>query len=170
MKSESNNSWTARGFQNGWMLQRYLEQSERHFDCGRNMKLDQVYCAWLIKWVGKREINQLEQMCFTRWCMKKWYQFVLDGTGSGQCIAIVADTWWHWAFIPGHLVGCYRPLSDRQQNIVLLKLVQSLKSKLSHGILWSNVLIICEIEKNAYILWKSNYSIFPSLLWEVQRW
>ena len=31
--------------------------------------------------------------------MKKLYQFVLDGTGSGQCIAIVADTWWHWAFI-----------------------------------------------------------------------
>ena len=67
MKSESNNSWTEKGFQKGWMLQSYLEQSDKQVDCGRNIKLDQVYCAWLIKCVGKRELIQLEQMRFTKW-------------------------------------------------------------------------------------------------------
>ena len=30
-------------------------------------KLDQVHCAWLIKWVVKREIIQLAELCLTRW-------------------------------------------------------------------------------------------------------
>ena len=39
--------------------------------------LDQVYCAWLIKWVVKSEIVQLAELCLTRW----W---------------IISDTWWYW--------------------------------------------------------------------------
>ena len=31
-----------------------------------NVKLDQVYCAWLIKWVVKREIIQLVELRLTR--------------------------------------------------------------------------------------------------------
>ena len=59
--------------------------------------LDQVYCAWLIKWVIKRESIQLAELCLTRW----W---------------IISGTWWYW-------VRCYRCLtSHRQQNIVLLSL------------------------------------------------
>ena len=43
-------------------------------------KLDQVYCAWLIKWVVKREIIQLAELCLTRW----W---------------IISGTWWYWVSI-----------------------------------------------------------------------
>ena len=43
-------------------------------------KVDQVYCAWLIKWVIKREIIQLAEMCLTRW----W---------------IISGTWWYWVSI-----------------------------------------------------------------------
>ena len=44
------------------------------------VKLDQVYCAWLIKWVVKREIIQLAELCLTRW----W---------------IISGTWWYWVSI-----------------------------------------------------------------------
>ena len=40
----------------------------------------QVYCAWLIKWVVKREIIQLTELCLTRW----W---------------IISGTWWYWVSI-----------------------------------------------------------------------
>ena len=43
-------------------------------------KLDQVYCAWLIKWVVKREIIQLAQLCLTRWL-------------------IISGTWRYWVSI-----------------------------------------------------------------------
>ena len=42
--------------------------------------LDQVYCAWLIKWVVKREIIQLAELCLSRW----W---------------IISGTWWYWVSI-----------------------------------------------------------------------
>ena len=42
--------------------------------------LDQVYCAWLIKWVIKREIIQSAELCLTRW----W---------------IINGTWWYWVSI-----------------------------------------------------------------------
>ena len=45
-----------------------------------NAKLDQVYCAWLIKWVVKREIIQLDELCITRWWM-------------------ISGTWWYWVSI-----------------------------------------------------------------------
>ena len=44
------------------------------------VELDQVYCAWLIKWVVKREIIQLTELCLTRW----W---------------IISGTWWYWVSI-----------------------------------------------------------------------
>ena len=44
------------------------------------MKLDQVYCAWLIKWVLKREIIQLAELCLSRWWIK-------------------SGTWWYWISI-----------------------------------------------------------------------
>ena len=40
----------------------------------------QVYCAWLIQWVVKREIIQLTELCLTRW----W---------------IISGTWWYWVSI-----------------------------------------------------------------------
>ena len=43
-------------------------------------KLDQVYCAWLIKRVIKREIIQLAELCLTKW----W---------------IAGGTSWHWVII-----------------------------------------------------------------------
>ena len=45
-----------------------------------NIKLDQVYCAWLIKWVVKREIIQLAELCLSRWWIK-------------------SGTWWYWISI-----------------------------------------------------------------------
>ena len=45
-----------------------------------NDELDQVYCAWLIIWVEKREIIQLAELCLTRW----W---------------IISGTWWCWVSI-----------------------------------------------------------------------
>ena len=48
--------------------------------CKRHSKLDQVYCAWLIKWVVKWEIIQLAELCLTRW----W---------------IISGTWWYWVSI-----------------------------------------------------------------------
>ena len=57
--------------------------------CQISCKLDQVYCAWLIKWIIQREIIQL---CLTRWWIisdtsRYWvsirrYWLVLGGTGS----------------------------------------------------------------------------------------
>ena len=41
---------------------------------------NQVYCVWLIKWVVKREIIQLTELCLTRW----W---------------IISGTWWYWVSI-----------------------------------------------------------------------
>ena len=43
-------------------------------------QLDQVYCAWLIKWVVKREIIQLAELCLSRWWIK-------------------SGTWWYWISI-----------------------------------------------------------------------
>ena len=43
-------------------------------------KLDQVYCAWLLKWVVKRETIQLAELCFTR-------------------LWIISCTWWYWVSI-----------------------------------------------------------------------
>ena len=44
------------------------------------IKLDQVYCAWLIKWGLKREIIQLAELCLSRWWIK-------------------SGTWWYWISI-----------------------------------------------------------------------
>ena len=52
----------------------------------RVWKLDQVYCAWLIEWVVKREIIQLAELCLTM--NYKWYLMVL-----GQYMTILAGTW-----------------------------------------------------------------------------
>ena len=38
-------------------------------------KLDQVYCAWLIKWAVKRKNIQLAELCLLRW-------WIINGTGS----------------------------------------------------------------------------------------
>ena len=46
----------------------------------RSSWLDQVYCAWLIKWVVKREIIQLAELCLSRWWIK-------------------SGTWWYWISI-----------------------------------------------------------------------
>ena len=43
-------------------------------------QLDLVYCTWLIKWVAKREIIQLTELCPMRW----W---------------IISGTWWYWVNI-----------------------------------------------------------------------
>ena len=43
-------------------------------------ELDQVYCASLIKWVVKREIIQLAELCLSRWWIK-------------------SGTWWYWISI-----------------------------------------------------------------------
>ena len=42
----------------------------------RTKNQDQVYCVWLMKWVIKREIFQLAQLCPTRWSIisdTSWY-------------------------------------------------------------------------------------------------
>ena len=44
-----------------------------------------IYCAWLIKWLVKRETIQLAELYLTRWWM-----VVLDGTGS-----VYDDTGWY---------------------------------------------------------------------------
>ena len=46
-------------------------------------KLDQVYCARLIKWVKKREKSSWPncQLCVTRCWIIKWYWLVLNGNG-----------------------------------------------------------------------------------------
>ena len=67
-----------------------------------NIKLDQVYCAWLIKWVVKREIIQLAELCLSRWWIK-------------------SGIWWYW-------ISIWRYLLVLGQ----LKLVSSIKQKLSH--------------------------------------
>ena len=56
-------------------------------------KLDQVYCAWLIKWVIKREIIQLTELCLTRW----W---------------IISGTWWYWVNINDTVDNAYTIETD----------------------------------------------------------
>ena len=90
------------------------------------LELDQVYCAWLIKWIIKGEIIQL---CLTKWWIisgtsRYWvsirrYCLVLGGTGSVK----TGTAWYymvqgqHRACMPvyigksGDLVGCYRCLT-----------------------------------------------------------
>ena len=80
--------------------------------------LDQVYCAWLIKWIIKREIIQ---PCLTTWWIISdisRYWLVLGAIGSvwgstgslwggtswslvvlGQYGALLVDTWWYWVSI-----------------------------------------------------------------------
>ena len=48
------------------------------------MKLEQVYCALIIKWVVKREVIQLAKLCLTRWWIIMSYQLVLDGSVYGD--------------------------------------------------------------------------------------
>ena len=43
----------------------------------RRIVTGHAYCAWLIKWVVKREIIQLTELCLRRW----W---------------IISGTWWYW--------------------------------------------------------------------------
>ena len=64
---------------------------------GPTKKLDQVYCAWLIKWVVKWEIFKLTELCLTRW----W---------------IISGTRWYWVSI-----WRYRLVLD-QYKLVLLGL------------------------------------------------
>ena len=82
-----------------------------------HFKLDQIYCAWLIKWVIKREIIQLAELCLTRWWIisgswwvwvsmwrywlvlgqLSWYCLVLGGTGSAK--GLYACIYWKkWRF------------------------------------------------------------------------
>ena len=86
------------------------------------MKLDQVYCAWLIKWVVKSEIFKLTDGTGsvyddTGWYLISisWYCLILGGTGSVKgwyaCIY-----WKKWRF------GRVLPMPDRHQNIELLSL------------------------------------------------
>ena len=64
-----------------WHLAQSLGAShELNSKVGKLRKLDQVYCAWLIKWVVKREIIQLAELCLTR----RW---------------ILSGTWWFWVII-----------------------------------------------------------------------
>ena len=49
--------------------------------CKCRNKLDQVYYAWLIKWIAKREIIQLAQRYKMMNCIK-WNKLVLGRTGS----------------------------------------------------------------------------------------
>ena len=57
----------------------WLKHSIVSHPCKMNneWKLDQVYSVWLIKWVVKREIIQLTELCLTR----SW---------------IISGTWWYW--------------------------------------------------------------------------
>ena len=118
-----------------------------------HLQLDQVYCAWLIKWVVKREIIQLAELCLSRWWIKSgtwWYwisiwrywlvlgQYKLELLGFRWyrvskglvCLYILEKV---------DLVGCYRCLThtqtDRQTSEYrATQLVSSIKHKLSHAI------------------------------------
>ena len=48
------------------------------------VKLDQVYCAWLNRWVVKREIFQLAQLGLTRW-------WIISDTGCGWCVMVLGQ-------------------------------------------------------------------------------
>ena len=113
-------------------------------------KLDQVYCAWLIKWIIKGEIIQL---CLTKWWIisgtsRYWvsirrYCLVLGGTGS-----VKTGTAWYYmvqgqqrACLPvyigksGDLVGWHQCLTYIQTTEYSApQLVDSIKFKLSHTI------------------------------------
>ena len=61
------------------------------------VKLDQVYCAWLNRWVVKREFFQLAQLGLKGW-------WIISDTGwcvmvLGQYMAILVGTWWYWVSI-----------------------------------------------------------------------
>ena len=60
----------------------YLEAQSKLINSNQKSiyELDQVYCAWLIKWVLKREIIQLAELCLSRWWIK-------------------SGTWWYWISI-----------------------------------------------------------------------
>ena len=113
-------------------------------------ELDQVYCAWLIKWIIKGEIIQL---CLTKWWIisgtsRYWvsirrYCLVLGGTGSVK----TGTAWYymvqgqHRACMPvyigksGDLVGWHRCLTYSQTTEYrATQLVSSIKFKLSHAI------------------------------------
>ena len=67
----------------GWfqIFQKFLKSFESVLKLSKtHEELDQVYCAWLIKWVVKREIIQLDELCITRWWM-------------------ISGTWWYWVSI-----------------------------------------------------------------------
>ena len=100
--------------------------------------LDQVYCAWLINWVIRREIIQLAELCFRRWWIisgtwwyrvsiwQYWlvlgqYKLVLLGirwyrVSKGLVCLYILEKVEIWSGVtdPWH--------TDRQQNIVLLSL------------------------------------------------
>ena len=115
-------------------------------------ELDEVYCAWLIKWIIKGEIIQL---CLTKWWIisgtsRYWvsirrYCLVLGGTGSVK----TGTAWYymvqgqHRACMPvyigksGDLVGWHRCLTYSQTTEYrATQLVSSIKFKMSHAILF----------------------------------
>ena len=44
----------------------------------------QVYCAWLIKWVVKREKIELAKLYIMGWWFRKWYQLVFGASPASQ--------------------------------------------------------------------------------------
>ena len=94
-------------------------------------KLDQVYCAWLIKWVIKREIIQLTELCLTRW----W---------------IISGTWWYWVSIWRYwlVLGQYK--------LVLLGIRWY---RVSKGLVWLYVLEKVEIWSGDTDAWHTDNRI-----------
>ena len=88
-------------------------------------KLDQVYCAWLTKWVLKREIIQLAELCLSKWWIKSgtWYYWISIWRYwlvLGQYkLELLGFRWYRvskglvYIGKSRDLVGCYRCLTDR---------------------------------------------------------
>ena len=86
---------------------------EHHWG-GNIWKLDQVYCAWLIKWVVKREIIQLAELCPMKW----W-------------IIFISCTWWYWVSIIGIIPKKYHFFSASLSWVTQYKILRGEK-------LWRN--------------------------------
>ena len=61
---------------------------ERFLLCYISCKLDQVYCAWLIKWAIKKRNYSVDWTVPYEMMNYKWYLMVL-----GQYMTILAGTW-----------------------------------------------------------------------------
>ena len=64
--------------QKDWTI--FLLQNQHNTRYKQTRKLDQVYYAWLIKWVVKWEFFKLTELCLSGW-------FIISGT------------WWYWVSI-----------------------------------------------------------------------